>query len=53
MENLCTPCVGLLKTVARKLTKSSLDFMGVREIKWEKGGTDPAGDYKFLLGGKE
>jgi hypothetical protein len=46
-ENLYTPCLGLLKTVARKLTKCSLDLMGVRGIKWEEGGSDPAGVIHF------
>jgi hypothetical protein len=27
-----------------------LDLAGMREIKWEAGGTEPAGEYTFFYG---
>jgi hypothetical protein len=34
---------GSLKTVARELGKYKLDFVGVQEVRWDKGGTERAG----------
>jgi hypothetical protein len=34
-----------LKTVSGELEKYKLDLVGVQEVKWDKGGTEPAGDY--------
>jgi hypothetical protein len=28
--------------------KNMLDFLGVQEAKWDRGGTKPAGEYTFL-----
>jgi exonuclease III len=42
--------IGSLKTVSRKLAKCKLDLVGVQEVKWGKGGTEPADDYTFLCG---
>jgi hypothetical protein len=39
-----------LKTVAKELAKCKLDLIGVQEVRWEKGGTEPAGNYKFSVG---
>jgi hypothetical protein len=36
---------GLLMTVAKELSKYSLDLVGVQEIRPDRGGTDPAGEY--------
>jgi hypothetical protein len=36
---------GSLKTVARELGKSKLDLVGVKGIRWDKGGTERAEDY--------
>lgn len=30
---------------ARELEKLKLDIMGVYEVRWDAGGTKPAGDY--------
>jgi exonuclease III len=37
-------------TVARKLAKYNLDFVGVQEVKWDKEGTVRAGEYNFFYG---
>jgi hypothetical protein len=42
--------VGSLMTVSRELSKYKLDLMGVREFRWEGGGTEPAGEYTFFYG---
>jgi exonuclease III len=42
--------IGSLKTVPRKLGKYKLDFVGVQEVRWEKGATEWAEDYTFLCG---
>jgi hypothetical protein len=39
---------GSLMTVAKVISKYQLDPMGVREIRWDKGGTEPAGEYTFF-----
>jgi hypothetical protein len=26
--------------------------MGVKEVRWDKGGTEPAGDYTFFYGNR-
>jgi exonuclease III len=41
---------GPLKTVSRELTKYKLDLVGVQEVRWDKGGTDPVGDFTFFYG---
>jgi hypothetical protein len=41
---------GSLKTVARELARYKLDLVGVQEVRWEGGGTEPAGEYTFLYG---
>jgi hypothetical protein len=35
--------VGSLMTVLRELSRYKLDLAGVQEIRWEGGGTEPAG----------
>jgi exonuclease III len=39
-----------LKTVSEKLAKCKLDLVGVQEVRCDKGGTEPAGDYTFFYG---
>jgi hypothetical protein len=34
---------GSLKTVSGELAKYKLHFVGVQEVRWDKGGTEPAG----------
>jgi hypothetical protein len=38
---------GSLKTVSRELARHKLDLVGVQEVRWEGGGTEPAGEYIF------
>jgi exonuclease III len=37
-----------LKAVSGELAKYKLDLVGVQEVRWDKGGTEPAGDYTFF-----
>jgi hypothetical protein len=37
-------------TVSRELSRYKLDLVGVQEVKWEGGGTEPAGEYTFFCG---
>jgi hypothetical protein len=37
-------------TVAKRLSKYKLDFVGVQEVRWDGGGTEPAGQYTFFCG---
>jgi hypothetical protein len=39
-----------LKTVARVLGKYKLDLVGILEVRWDKGSTEWAEDYKFFYG---
>jgi exonuclease III len=39
-----------LKTVSRELAGYKLDLVGVQEVRWEGGGTEPAGEYTFFYG---
>jgi hypothetical protein len=41
---------GSLKTESGELAKYKLDLVGVQEVRWDKGGTEPAGDYTFFYG---
>jgi hypothetical protein len=44
---------GSLMTVAKEISKYKSDFVGIH-ARWERGGTEPAGEYTFLYGkGKE
>jgi hypothetical protein len=36
---------GLLVTVSKELSKYGLDLVEVQEVRWEGGGTEPAGEY--------
>jgi hypothetical protein len=37
-------------TVSRKLARYKLDLVGVQEVRWKGGGTEPAGEYTFFYG---
>jgi hypothetical protein len=39
---------GCLMTVSRELPRYKLDLAGVQEVRWEGGGTEPVGEYKFF-----
>jgi hypothetical protein len=41
---------GTLKAVARELAKYKLDLVAIQEVGWDKGGTEPAGNYTFIRG---
>jgi hypothetical protein len=36
--------------VLEETAKYQLDLVGVQEVKWEKGGTESAGNYTFSYG---
>jgi hypothetical protein len=41
---------GSLMTVSRELARYKLDLVAVQEVRWEDGGTEPAGEYIFFYG---
>jgi exonuclease III len=41
---------GSLMTVSRELARYKFDSVGVQEVRWEGGGTEPAGVYTFFYG---
>jgi hypothetical protein len=41
---------GLLRTVAEVVSKYKLDLVGVQEIRWDGGSTEPAGQYTLFYG---
>jgi hypothetical protein len=42
--------VGFLMTVARELPRYKLDVVGVQEVSWEGGGTEPTVEYSLFYG---
>jgi exonuclease III len=42
--------VGSLRVVAGEISKYKLDLVGVQEVRWHGGGTEPAGEYIFFYG---
>jgi hypothetical protein len=36
--------------MSRRRKKKKFDLVGVQEVRWDKGGTEPAGDYTFFYG---
>jgi len=49
--NVMSICkAGSLETVASKLTNCNLDLVGVQEVIWVEGGSQPADDYTFFCG---
>jgi hypothetical protein len=47
VRSLCR--TGSLKAVARELGKCKVDLVGVKEVRWEKGGTERAEDCTFFM----
>jgi exonuclease III len=45
MYRACSP-----RAVTEKLSKYKLDLVGVQEVRWGGGGTEPAGEYTFFYG---
>jgi hypothetical protein len=41
---------GSITAAARELSRYKLDSVGVQKVRWDKGGTIRAGDYKFFYG---
>jgi hypothetical protein len=37
-------------TFAKEIPKYALDLVGVQEVRWDRGGTEPAGQYTFFYG---
>jgi hypothetical protein len=37
-------------TVAREVSKYKLDLVGVQEVRWDRGGTEAAGEYIRFYG---
>jgi hypothetical protein len=37
-------------TVAKEISKYKLDLEGVQEVRWDRGGTELASEYKFSYG---
>jgi hypothetical protein len=38
----------LLRAVGEEISKYKLDFVGVQEVRWDGGGTEPADKYTFF-----
>jgi hypothetical protein len=43
---------GSRRTVVEEISKYKLDLVEVQEVRWDRGGTKPAGEYTFLGGTK-
>jgi hypothetical protein len=41
---------GSFMTVVKKMSEYKLDLVGVQEVRWGGGGTEPAGEYTFSYG---
>jgi hypothetical protein len=39
---------GSLRVVAEEIPKYKLELVGVQEVRWDGGGTEPASEYIFL-----
>jgi hypothetical protein len=37
-----------LKTVASEFAKYNLDLLAVQQVRWDKGGSQPAGNFIFI-----
>jgi hypothetical protein len=48
IRSLCRS--GSFKTVSGELAKYKLNLVGVQEVRWDKDGTEPAGDYTSFYG---
>jgi exonuclease III len=40
---------GSLRTMAEEISKYKLDFVRVQEVRWNRGGIEPAGQYTFFM----
>jgi hypothetical protein len=41
---------GSLRAVAEEISKYKLDLVGIQEVRWDGGGTEPAREYTFFCG---
>jgi hypothetical protein len=41
---------GSLRAVGEEISKYKLDLVGVQEVRWDGGGTEPAGQLTFFCG---
>jgi hypothetical protein len=41
---------GSLRAVAEEISKYKLYLVGVQEVRWDRGATEPAGEYTFFYG---
>jgi hypothetical protein len=41
---------GSLRAMAEEISKYKLDLVGVQEVRWDGGGTEPAHGYIFFYG---
>jgi len=41
---------GSFSAAVRELARHKLDLVGVQEVRWDKSGTERAGDYNFFYG---
>jgi exonuclease III len=41
---------GAPRTVVEKISEYKLDLVEIQEVRWDKCGTEPAGEYTFLYG---
>jgi hypothetical protein len=48
VRSLCR--TGSLATVTKELSRYKLYLVGVQEVRWEGGGTEPVGEYTFFCG---
>jgi hypothetical protein len=39
---------GSLMTIAKEISKYKLYLLGAQEVRWDRGGTEPAGEYTFF-----
>jgi hypothetical protein len=39
---------GSIMTLVKELSNFQLDFVGVQWVRWDRGGTKPAGEYTFF-----
>jgi hypothetical protein len=42
----------LHEAVAKEISKYKLNLAGVQEVRWDGGGTEPAGDYTLSVEGE-
>jgi hypothetical protein len=37
-------------TVVNEISKYKIDLVGVKEVRWDRGGTEEVGKYRFSMG---